>query len=171
MAFCAQCGNSFNEADLYCNKCGKGINDLAAPPSNYSNPSGNSNLAMWAHLAPLIILGLTVVLSFTGIGAVFALFAWLPALLIMNNQNADDFTRQHAKESLNFQLFWLVAGIVLVIGSLIFAVFTLGIGLIIVIPVFIGIGIFQLVVMIQAISAATSGRSYSYPGVFLKFVK
>lgn len=170
MAFCTQCGNSFNESDQFCNKCGR---EAGVPSATYENSQSGtkSNLAMWAHLGPLLVLASTFVFGFTGVGAFFGLFAWLPALLIMNNQNADAFTKEHARESLNFQLFWLVAGIVLVLGGFTFALATLGIGLIFLIPLGIGIGIFQLVVMIQAISAANVGNTYRYPAVLFKFVK
>lgn len=131
---------------------------VGLPPAPSGAPS-STNLAMWCHLAPLVVGGVGIVMS---LGTLFVL-AWIPPLLIMNSQGArDPFVREHAVESLNFQLSWLIYTLVATIPLTILTFITLGIGLLLLVPVALGLVIWAIIVMIQATMAASSGRSYHY---------
>lgn len=70
-----------------------------------------------------------------------------------------DFVAEHAKEALNFNLSMFIY---LIIGVL-FSVFTLGLGLLVVVPMAIVLAIAWLVCSIQASIAASDGLAYRYP--------
>jgi uncharacterized Tic20 family protein len=71
---------------------------------------------------------------------------------------------------MNFQftLLVVVSGYVL-IGTVV-AIATLGLALIVLVPILVGIGIFALVINIMAVSAGSAGREYKYP-LTIRFVK
>jgi uncharacterized Tic20 family protein len=71
---------------------------------------------------------------------------------------------------MNFQftLLVVVSGYVLV-GTVV-AIATLGLALIVLLPVLVGFGIYALVVNIMAVSAGSAGREYKYP-LTIRFVK
>jgi uncharacterized Tic20 family protein len=138
--------------------------DASAPAeSQVSTPAATSskNLAMWAHLAPL----LAVVAGWLTVGIAWLLL-WLPGLLIRQSASATDFDRRHATESLNFQLSLLLY----IAAGTVFSIITIGIGLFIAGPALIGLAIAALVFNIMAISAANAGREYRYP-LTIRFVK
>lgn len=107
---------------------------------------------MWCHLGALLA-GLLALLIW-----VTALLTWLPALLIKQSKPNSAFIQHHARESMNFQIQWLI----LFIPMLIIGFISWGLGLLLFIP----LGVFQLVVMIMASVAASQGRTYSYPMMF-----
>jgi len=163
MAFCAACQIEVANAK-FCTTCGRQLVDASAPAeSQVSTPAATSskNLAMWAHLAPL----LAVVAGFLTAGIVWILL-WLPGLLIRQSASATDFDRRHATESLNFQLSLLLY----IAAGTVFSIITIGIGLLIAGPALIGLAIAALVFNIMAISAANAGREYRYP-LTIRFVK
>ena len=163
MAFCAACQIEVANAK-FCTTCGRQLVDASAPAeSQVSTPAATSskNLAMWAHLAPL----LAVVAGFLTAGIVWVLL-WLPGVLIRQSASATDFDRRHATESLNFQLSLLLY----IAAGTVFSIITIGIGLLIVGPALIGLAIAALVFNIMAISAANAGREYRYP-LTIRFVK
>ncbi len=179
MAFCTLCAAQIADDDEFCRQCGKSIN---ATPTNRDPllppplaPNGQSpkkkNLALRAHLWPLVIVVFTFFFGGFGYGQILIFFAWLPPLLIMNNKDNDEFTREHAKESVNFQLFWLAASLILLIALGVITSSSLDMGLLLFFPGLVLVAVFELIVMISAISAASSGRSYRYPGVLIRFVK
>ncbi|NBS61996.1 MAG: DUF4870 domain-containing protein, partial [Microbacteriaceae bacterium] len=135
----------------------------APAESQVSTPAATSskNLAMWAHLAPL----LAVVAGFLTAGIIWILL-WLPGVLIRQSASATDFDRRHATESLNFQLSLLLY----IAAGTVFSIITIGIGLLIAGPALIGLAIAALVFNIMAISAANAGREYRYP-LTIRFVK
>jgi uncharacterized Tic20 family protein len=115
---------------------------------------------MWVHLAPLIA-------GFVSIFLFVALFLlWLPGLLVRNSANATEFDKRHATESMNFQLTMLVFSV----AATIFSIVTIGIGLLIVVPAAIALGIAALIFMIMGSVAANDGREYRYP-LTIRFVK
>jgi len=163
MAFCAACQIEVANAK-FCTTCGRQLVDASAPAeSQVATPAATSskNLAMWAHLAPL----LAVVAGFLTAGIVWILL-WLPGVLIRQSASATDFDRRHATESLNFQLSLLLY----ITAGTVFSIITIGIGLLIAGPALIGLAIAALVFNIMAISAANAGREYRYP-LTIRFVK
>jgi uncharacterized Tic20 family protein len=115
---------------------------------------------MWAHLAP-ILGGVVAIWLFV---AVF-LF-WLPGMLVRNSATATDFEKRHGTESMNFQLTMLI----FTVGASVFSLVTFGLGLIIVLPAALALGIAALIFMILGAVAANDGREYRYP-LSIRFVK
>jgi len=75
----------------------------------------------------------------------------------------DQFIAEHAKESLNFQLTWLIGAFVGGIAAFVLTLVTVGIGLIVILPAVIGLMIAWLVFVIKATIAASKGEYYRYP--------
>ena len=95
----------------------------------------------------------------TFVAAWFAMGFIAPLVIMLVKGNDSPFVRRHAVESLNFQislLIYMVAGFVI-------SLVTLGIGLIVVVPVAIVVAIFALVVIILATVKAANGEEYRYP--------
>ena len=116
------------------------------PPGGVAPTSEERNWAMAAHLG-----------SFVAAYAALGLLA--PLLVLLVKGDASPFVRRHAVESLNFQittLIWAVIGFVVV-------VFTLGLGIVVVIPIAFVVATFYLVVVIVAGVRAAGGRDYRYP--------
>ena len=97
--------------------------------------------------------------------------AWLamgfiaPLLIMLTVGNESPFVSKHAVESLNFQISLLIYGA----AALLFSIVTIGLGLIIVIPVGIAAVVAALVFLIQGSIAAANGEDYRYP-LTLRFV-
>jgi uncharacterized Tic20 family protein len=97
--------------------------------------------------------------------------AWLamgflaPLVIMLTVGNQSAFVRRHAVESLNFQISLLIYSAVAVLFSLV----TLGIGLIVVLPVGLVAIIAALVFLIQGSIKAANGQDYRYP-LTLRFV-
>ena len=91
--------------------------------------------------------------------------AWLamgflaPLVIMFTVGNESPFVRRHAVESLNFQISLLIYSAVGVLVSIL----TLGLGLIVVIPVFLVALVAILVLVIQASIRAGNGEEYRYP--------
>lgn len=164
MGYCVSCAKDV-KTGKFCPACGRQLlsdAELKTQATVTLEPvaSGKSNLAMWAHLAPLL-------------GAVIAplvyvtlLVLWLPAVLIRSSDKATDFDRRHATESLNFQI-----SLALYIGSaLILGVATLSLALVILGPLLVLLAITAVVLNILAAVAANAGREYRYP-LTIRFVK
>lgn len=93
---------------------------------------------------------------------VLTLFAWFiaPLVIYLVKKDESEFVREHALESLNFQIsifIYILACIPLMI-------------VLIGIPIAIGLGIFDLVVVIVATIKASEGKSYRYPWT-IRFIK
>ncbi len=93
------------------------------------------------------------------VAAWFAMGFLAPLLVMLTAGNQSPFVRRHAVESLNFQISLLIYSAVAVLVSIL----TLGIGLLVVIPVVLVALVWALVVIIQASMRASQGRDYSYP--------
>ena len=166
MGYCVSCQKDV-KVGKFCPTCGRQLltnpeskADATATEQTAYTTSGKTNLALWVHLAPLIA-------GFVGILLTVALFLlWLPGLLIRNSASATEFDKRHATESMNFQLTVLIFGV----GAAIFSIFTIGIGLFIVIPAAIAFSIAALIFMIMGAVAANEGNEYRYP-VSIRFVK
>ena len=109
----------------------------------------------WAAGAHLFALILALVTSWAaGIaGAVGALAVWM----IKRDDSA--FAAEHAREALNFNLSMFIYAVVLVV----FSVVTLGLGLIVAIPLGVLIAVAWLVCTLQAAFRAYDGQPYRYP--------
>jgi uncharacterized Tic20 family protein len=117
--------------------------------------SSDRSTAMWAHLGALIA------------GFFIGPFGFAVPLIIMQGQGKrSPFVREHSRESLNFQLTLLIAGAVSVAGVIVVAIMTLGIGLLLLIPLallWLAAAVVAFVWEIQASMAANAGRPYRYP--------
>ena len=97
--------------------------------------------------------------------------AWLamgflaPLIIMLTVGNQSAFVRKHAVESLNFQISVLIYGG----AALLFSLLTLGLGLLVVIPLALVFLVFALVFLIQASIKAANGEDYRYP-LTLRFV-
>jgi uncharacterized Tic20 family protein len=110
------------------------------------SPQDERTWAMFAHIGALIAS--VVAMAFLG-----------PLIVLLVQGPKSPFVRRHAVESLNFQITLLIA---LAVGIAL-SVLTLGIGLIVVIPAALAIGIAALVFMVLASIAANNGEDYRYP--------
>ena len=123
---------------VFCPKCG-GRTELIETQENKlstfvgggSTSASSSQLAMWCHLAPLLIGVISFLLAFVAVGFILILFAWVPPLILRSKNPGDRNIVRNANESLNCQLFWLISSAVLLTVYLILGVATLGIGLIV----------------------------------------
>ena len=116
------------------------------PSGDIAPTSEERNWAMAAHLG-----------SFVAAYAALGLLAPLTVLLVKGD--ASPFVRRHAVESLNFQittLVWALIGFAVVI-------FTLGVGIFVVVPIAVVVATFYLVVVIIGGVRASGGRDYRYP--------
>jgi uncharacterized protein len=97
--------------------------------------------------------------------------AWLamgflaPLIIMLTVGNQSPFVRKHAVESLNFQISLLIYSGV----AILFSILTLGIGLIVVLPVGLVAIVAALVFLIQGSIKAANGQDYRYP-LTLRFV-
>jgi uncharacterized Tic20 family protein len=166
VGYCVSCAKDV-KTGKFCPTCGRQLltsQELKAEVSAAEKVSapvqGKSNLALWVHLAPLIA-------GVVGIWLTVALFLlWLPGLLIRNSATSTEFEKRHATESMNFQLTLLIFSAVAVV----FSIFTLGIGVLLVVPAAFAVSIAALIFMILGAVAANDGREYRYP-VSIRFVK
>lgn len=123
----------------------------AGGPHPSGVPSESRNWAMGAHLSAFV--GAWVALAFVG-----PLVIWL-----IRREQGDAFAEQHAKEALNFNLSMLIY---LVVGGIvggILTLVTLGIGLIVLLPVALALLAVWVVCTILAAVKASNGESYRYP--------
>lgn len=108
--------------------------------------------AAGAHLAALLMAFLTSWAA--GIaGALGALVVWMLV------RDKSPFAAEHAKEALNFNLsmfIYTVIGVLLV-------VFTLGIGIIVALPLWLLLGLSWLVMTVVAAFKAYDGQTFRYP--------
>lgn len=119
------------------------------PASEQPTSSPVDNERLWAAAAHIGSL----VAAWVALG----LLAPLMVLLLMGERSA--YVKQHATESLNFQISLLIYTVVGVLVALV----TLGVGLLVVIPVAIGVMVLALVAIIMATLAANRGEDFRYP--------
>jgi len=86
--------------------------------------------------------------------------SWVGPLVIwLVRRDSDPFVAEHAREALNFNLTVAIA----VVAGILFTIFTIGLGLVIVLPLGLVLGVLWLIWTIQATSAASRGQRYRYP--------
>ena len=124
---------------------------VAEPPA-VEAPSSDCTWAAAAHLSALVAALMTS--WFAGVaGAVAAFVVWL----LVRDKSA--FAAAHAKEALNFNFSMFLYAV----ASIVLVVFTLGLGLIIAVPLWIAMAIAWLVFTIVATVKAYDGEVYRYP--------
>ena len=92
------------------------------------------------------------------VSAWFALGILCP-LLVLLLKGSSPFVQRHAKESLNYQLTLLL----LIVVATVVTIVTLGVGLLVVVPVGAVIAVLALVFIIVATMRASNGEEYRYP--------
>ena len=126
------------------------------PPPPYNPPPPGLSAAeerSWATAA-----------HWSALVAAFVALAFLgPLVVMLAKGNASAWVRRHAVESLNFQLSMLIYGFVGGIVAVVLTVVTLGVGLLVVIPLFLAFGAFWLVMTIVAAVKTGNGEDYRYP--------
>ena len=141
-SFCGNCGASLAGA-----AAAVGANPAPAAGSSGLSAADSKNWAMGAHLTALAG-ALVGGASFVG-----------PLVIWLIRREDDQFAAQHALEALNFNL--MVLGVVIV--GAILGIGTLGLGFLIVLPIYLLLGILWLIWSIQAAMAASRGEPYRYP--------
>lgn len=121
--------------------------DSAANPNGVD--SDERGLAVVAHIATLVAL----YVSAGWLGFVVPLVLWFIA------KDSKPFVRQAAAGAFNFNIMLLIVNVV----ATLIAVFTLGVGLIVSVPLWIAAGIAALVCHILGTIRATKGEAYRYP--------
>lgn len=123
--------------------------------SNLQTATPSLSDRQWAASAHVAALILALVTSwFAGIaGALGALGVWM----LVRDKSA--FAAEHAREALNFNLsMFLYAAIAVVL-----VIFTLGIGIVVALPVWLVLALVWLVCSLIAAFKAYDGQSYRYP--------
>jgi len=130
------------------------------PPAPYQpTPMLEADARMWA-----MLINLAAVAGLVFTGGTLSVVAVIVIWLIYRERSAlVDF---HGKQQLNLAITVLIYSIAAVIG----AVVTLGIGLVVIIPLALAYGIFVIVISILAAVAANKGEYYRIPGI-IRFVK
>ena len=96
------------------------------------------------------------------VAAYVALGLLAPLIVLLVKGGRSPYVRRHSVESLNFQITILIwAGV-----AFLLALITLGIGLILIVPVALAVVVFYLVVVILAGVRALNGQDYRYPLTF-----
>ena len=86
--------------------------------------------------------------------------SWVGPLIIwLIRREQDPFVADHAREGLNFN----ITMVILVVAGVLLGVVTLGLGLLIIVPIGLVIAVLWLVWTIQAAIAASRGETYRYP--------
>jgi uncharacterized protein len=100
------------------------------------------------------------------VAAWFALGVIGPLVVLVLKGNESAFVRRHAVESLNFQISLLVYLTVAGIA----AIFTLGLALLVILPVALVVGALALIAIIKGTLAGHRGEEFRYP-LCLRLVK
>lgn len=121
-----------------------------AVPMAPSQPMSQADEKTWAVIAHL-----------SALGAAFIGFAFLgPLVVYLIKRDDSPYVRAHAAASLNFQLSWLIWGVILGVVTFILIFFIVGLLLL---PVIIAGAIAWLVLVVMASVKANNGELYTYP--------
>ena len=92
------------------------------------------------------------------------LTGWIGVLIIwLIKKDQSRFVDFHGREALNFMISFFLYALGLMAVTMVVGVLTLGLGMFIIFPVFIVLGITQFVLEIMACLAANRGEWYRYP--------
>lgn len=119
------------------------------PPAASPGSAPSSDDRTWALAAHIGAL----------VAAWFAMGFIAPLVILLVKGETSAFVKRHATESLNFQLSLLLYSLIAVL----LAVFTLGFGLLVIIPVAMVIMLLALVAIIMGTMAASRGDDFRYP--------
>lgn len=108
--------------------------------------------AAGAHVAALLAAMMTSLWAGVA-GAIAALVVWM----LVRDKSA--FATEHAKEALNFNLSMFIYAVVAVV----LVIFTLGIGLIVALPMWLVLALVWIVCTLLAAFKAYDGQPYRYP--------
>ena len=97
------------------------------------------------------------------VGAFVALAFLGPLAVMLLKGGASPWVRRHAVESLNFQLSMLIYGVAGTIAAVLVAIVTLGLGLLVIIPLALAFAAFWLIITIIAAVKTGNGEDYRYP--------
>lgn len=137
------------------------------PDARTATASEERTWATWSHLGPLLMGVVAMLVT----GGALSILTFVFPLIVMNTVGSRSArVRAHAVESLNFQLSMLLYSVTLTIVMLVVAVATIGLGLIVMIPALIALGLFWVVVMVIASVQASNGGFYRYP-LNIRFVR
>lgn len=166
---CAHCGAAAWGTELYCPGCGRAfipdavlpagrsaaaVGTLARPaPPVVAAPlaSGSRSWAAAAHATALV-------------GAVSGgLAAFVGPLIIWLLRRDDPFAAEHARQALNFNLSVLVYAVVGAVAGIAVSILTLGLALLVLLPLTAIAVLAYFVVSIVGAAAAAGGRPFTYP--------
>lgn len=133
--------------------------EYGAPPPPPPPPAapGGFNLGgderMWATAA-----------HWSALVAAFLALAFLgPLVVLLVKGNDSPYVRRHAVESLNFQLSMLIYGIAGTIIGIVLVVATLGVGILVILPLALAFSAFWLIITVIAAMKTSNGEDYRYP--------
>lgn len=158
---CPVCGTAVSPPDGAPGPATTGAGAAHHPPPAAHHPPGVHpsglpgevrNWAMAGHLSAFL-------------GAFVALAVLGPLVVWLIRREVDGFSERHAREALNFNLTILL----LIVAGVVFSILTVGVGLIVVVPVGLAVGIAWIVLTIIAAVRASEGREYQYP-LTIRFV-
>lgn len=135
-----------------------------SPPSGAGQPAPHPAIAgesrTWAALTHLsAFVGAWAFLAFAG-----------PLVMWLLKRHEDPFVEHHGREALNFNLTVLVVGVVGALLAIPITIATLGLGLIVLVPLAAAIALAWLVLTIVAAVRASDGEAYRYP-MTIRFVR
>ncbi len=88
----------------------------------------------------------------------------VPGLVLwLIKKEESPFINQQAREVLNAQISWLIYGICFVILAFLFIITTMGLAMLLIIPLSLGLTIVPIVHCAQGAMAANRGESFAYP--------
>ena len=128
------------------------MSDSYGPPAG-QDPRGALTQRTWALVAQIGTL----------VAAYVALGFLAPLIVLLVKGDDSPFVRRHAVESLNFQISLLIYSLVGGVLGFLFAVLTVGLGLIVLVPLVIVLAIVVLALIIIATVRASNGEDYRYP--------
>ena len=86
-----------------------------------------------------------------------------PLLVLFTKGSGSPYVRRHAVESLNFQLSMLIYGVVGTILGIVLVVVTLGVGILVILPLALAFSVFWVIMTIIGAMKAGNGEDYRYP--------
>jgi len=132
------------------------MSDYYDQPSGHQPPPGHDDVtqddktwALAAHIGSLV--------------AAYIALGFLAPLLVMVMKKDRPYVRRHAVESLNFQISLLIYFAVGAVVMVVVAVLTFGVGLLLLLPVALVLGLLALLFIIMATIKASNGEEYRYP--------
>lgn len=84
-------------------------------------------------------------------------------ILWLIKKDQSKFVDFHGREALNFMISMLIYSVVLIVPGVIIAIMTMGVGMLLLIPLLLLLGVAQLVCEIMACIAANRGEWHRYP--------